>query len=210
MQDALSFKKMCTLLGLPWLLKKWHHRNGINVTFQVVFWLKGSCFLNIHHALMNKKIKKLNPLFWVGILFCCLIDISRVHSMHRIGYIAYRTYPKDFEEPYLHYTGQCLLPWVYSSLRTSRIPSGMSWTTDKQQDWHNGDENEEHMPSRFLWFASFGFLSLLCNFVGFSSTVNNDVLCECDVWCCSPILPPLKNTDYRPPFWMKNKKTWSF
>ena len=24
---------------------KWHHRNGINVTFQVVFWLKGSCIL---------------------------------------------------------------------------------------------------------------------------------------------------------------------
>ncbi len=35
-----------TLLGPSWLLMKWHHRNGINVTFQVVFWLKGSCILN--------------------------------------------------------------------------------------------------------------------------------------------------------------------
>ena len=42
----LKLKKMHTLLGLSWLLMKWHHRNGINVMFQVVFWLKGSCILN--------------------------------------------------------------------------------------------------------------------------------------------------------------------
>ncbi len=45
MQDALSFKEIYTLLGLSWLFIKWHHRNRINVTFQVVFWLKGSCIL---------------------------------------------------------------------------------------------------------------------------------------------------------------------
>ncbi len=47
MQNALSFKKMYTLLGLSCLVIKLQHKKWTNVSFAVVFVVKVSCVLNL-------------------------------------------------------------------------------------------------------------------------------------------------------------------
>ncbi len=62
MKNALCFKKIYTLWGLSWVVILWQLRNGMKVTFAVLFGSKVSCILN-HN--FNIKMEQARTIYMV-------------------------------------------------------------------------------------------------------------------------------------------------